>query len=194
MVGVLRNDVLVDLSALGRSQHLGLADLIGRRRHNADPGVAVGVHEPQRDDAVEPRVGDLVSDVRLPLVAAASASDGPLQRGHRLRLLDALRRSLGEHRGDPRGHLADELGARRGGERLERCGFHQSVIRFPSLRVCDERGAQCGEVVVDVGFGFEDAGDARDVDRLDRHHLLRRRRTVAPTLRRLRRDDSSSSG
>ena len=40
----------------------------------------------------------------------------------------------------------------------------------------DERLAQGGEVVGDVRFGFEAAGDTRGVDRLDRHQLLRRRR------------------
>ena len=74
---VALDHVRVDLAALGRGQHLGLADLIGRGRDHADPGVAVGVHEPQRDDAVEPGVGDLVGDVRLPLVAAATRRRWP---------------------------------------------------------------------------------------------------------------------
>ena len=104
-------------------------------RDDADAGVAVGVHEPQRDDPVEPGVGDLVRDGRSTLVATARGGDRLLQGGDGLRLLDSLRGRRRQHRGDARGDLADERGARPRRERLQRCGFHQREIRFPSLRV-----------------------------------------------------------
>ena len=123
-------------AALGLGEDLGLADLDARlRRDDADAGVAVGVHEAQRDDPVEPGVGDLVGDGCPALVAATRGGDGLLQRGDGLRLLDSLGRARRQHRGDARGDLADERGARPGRERLQRCGFHQREIRFPSFRV-----------------------------------------------------------
>ena len=130
------DDLGVDHTALGLGEDLGLTDLDSRlRRDDADAGVAVGVHEAQRDDPVEPGVGDLVRDGRAALVATAGGGDRLLQRGDGLRLLDSLGGRRRQHRGDARGDLADERGARPGREGLQRCGFHQSEIRFPSFRV-----------------------------------------------------------
>ena len=126
----------VDVAALGFGEDLGLTGLdAGLRGDDADAGVAVGVHEPQGDDAVEPGVGDPVGDGGLALVAATGRADGLLQGFDGLGLLDPLGRRRSQHHGDPGGHLADERRARPGGERLQRCGFHQSEIRFPSFRV-----------------------------------------------------------
>ena len=43
--------------------------------------------------------------------------------------------AMGEHDGDPGSDFAEELLACPGGERLQRCGFHQREIRFPLLSV-----------------------------------------------------------
>ena len=136
LAGLGADDRGVDVSALGLGEDLGLTAIDpGLRRDDADAGVAVGVHEAQGNDAVEPRVGDPVRHCRPALVAAARRADRLLQRGDGLRLLDPLRRRRCQHHGDAGGHLADERRARPGGEGLQRCGFHQSAIRFPSLRV-----------------------------------------------------------
>ena len=72
LAGLGADDCGVDVAALGFGEDLGLAALDpGLRGDDADAGVAVGVHEPQGDDAVEPGVGDPVRDGRPALLAAA---------------------------------------------------------------------------------------------------------------------------
>jgi hypothetical protein len=79
----------VDVAALCFGQNLGLTCFdAGLRGHDTDTGVAVGVHEPQRDDSVEPGVGDPVGDRRFTLIAAARRADRHLQGRDRGRLLD----------------------------------------------------------------------------------------------------------
>ena len=88
------DDLGVDDAALGLGEDLGLADLDARlRRDDADAGVAVGVHEAQRDDPVEPGVGDLVGDGSAALVATTRSGDRLLQRGDGLRPARLARRS-----------------------------------------------------------------------------------------------------
>ena len=92
LAGLLADDLGVDDAALGLGEDLGLADLDARLgRDDADAGVAVGVHEAQRDDPVEPGVGDLVGHGRSTLVATARGGDRLLQGGDSLGLLDSLR-------------------------------------------------------------------------------------------------------
>ena len=82
----------VDVAALGLGEDLRLTALdSGLWGDDADAGVAVGVHEAQRDDAVEPGVGNLVGDSGPALVAATRGVDCLLQGVNGLRLLDSLR-------------------------------------------------------------------------------------------------------
>ena len=92
LAGLGADDRGVDVAALGFGEDLGLTALdSGLRGDDADAGVAVGVHEAQGDDAVEPGVGDPVRDGRPALVAAARCVDCLLQGVNGLWLLDALR-------------------------------------------------------------------------------------------------------
>ena len=179
VAGRLADDLGVDDAALGLGEDLGLTDLDARLRgDDADAGVAVGVHEAQRDDPVEPGVGDLVGDGSAALVAAARGGDRLLQGGDGLRLLDSLGGRRRQHRGDARGDLADERGARPGGEGLQRCGFHQSEIRFPSFRVWTSALRRAARYLSTSCLGLEHAGRAGHRDGLHRDGLLRRRRVV----------------
>ena len=90
--GCLADDLRVDDSSLGVGEDLWLADLDSRLRgDDADAGVAVGVHEPQCDDPVEPGVGDFVGHSSAALVAAPGGVHCLLQCGDGLGLFDPFR-------------------------------------------------------------------------------------------------------
>lgn len=109
LAGLGAHHCCVDVSALGLGQDLGLTGLdAGLRGDDSESGVAVGVHEAQGDDPVEPGVGNLVGDRRLASFTSTGRGDGLLQSFHGLGLLHPLGRRRGQHDGDPGCYLADE--------------------------------------------------------------------------------------
>ena len=116
----LHRQILVDDALLGFLQNLGQREA-GGRRDDADGCVAVGIHETQRAEAVEPRVGCALDDRRL-----AVRLDLLFQRLHRRRLFAQFGAVRAQHPLQPGADLLMQLPPRRAGEFLQKPCIHVS--------------------------------------------------------------------
>ena len=113
-------------------QKLGPCLPLGRR-DDARVGVAIGIHEAQRGEAVEPGIGDLFDHLAL-----AVPRNGGIELLHRLRMLAPRGRGRIDHKVELRGDLVDQQVAGGLGKFLQRVRVHQTITFLPA-RICSSR-------------------------------------------------------
>ena len=113
-------------------KHLGPRRPLGRG-DDTHGSVAIGIHEAQRSEPVEPGVGCLFDDLPLAILP-----DRRFQILDRLGIFAPCRAAVGKHDVNFRRHLIDQQVACGLREFLERVGIHQTITFLPAW-ICSSR-------------------------------------------------------
>ncbi|MNR31754.1 hypothetical protein D3C85_1492870 [compost metagenome] len=128
LTNLSRYHLFVDVPHLGFSQDLGL-ELPLSRRHHADAGVAVDVHEAQGTEAVKPGVGNTLFHM-----LATGDADQFFQGSHYLGSLTACSTLWCQYHIQLTAHLIKQDATRVLGKFLEFAGIHQSPLSHSTER------------------------------------------------------------